>query len=537
MNTGKPKILLVDDTPENLQILVATLKDDYRLLVAPSGEKALVLAGRDPSPDMILLDVMMPGIDGYQVCERIKQTSATRDIPVIFVTALNEAGDEERGLGLGAVDYITKPISPSIVRARVKTHLALRHSMEELQQAYRIIEAQKERMQKELDVGHEIQMSMLPVSFPKRPEFELFATLEPAREVGGDFYDCFFMDEHRLCFSIGDVSDKGVPSALLMAMTKTMIKSRAVSDASTARILAHVNEELCADNDSGMFVPLFAAVLDLRTGELTSTNAGHNPPLLKHADGSVVWLSHRDGPVVGSLPGLPYGETRTQLRPGDTLLLYTDGVTEADDGSDTLFSVPRLERLLAASDIREMRDLVTEVRDAVVAFEAGAPRADDMTLLALRFKGSTNMGNGDDFRMVIPNDKAQILAVNARFENYAVSQGIPERISNQVLMAFDELIANVVDHGYDDQDHHEIRVTATRTPVRVKVTLSDDGRPFDPFATATPDLCLSAEDRALGGLGIHLCREMFDRFDYQRRDGRNIVTLETLLDTGSGSAS
>lgn len=529
MNIGKPKILLVDDTPENLQILVATLKEEYRLLVASNGEKALELARRDPSPDMILLDVMMPGIDGYQVCERIKQTAATRDIPVIFVTALNEAGDEERGLGLGAVDYITKPISPSIVRARVKTHLALRRSMEELQQAYRIIEAQKERMQKELDVGHEIQMSMLPVSFPKRPEFELFATLEPAREVGGDFYDCFFMDEHRLCFSIGDVSDKGVPSALLMAMTKTMIKSRAVSDASTARILAHVNEELCADNDSGMFVTLFAAVLDLRTGELTSTNAGHNPPLLKHADGTVAWLSHRDGPVVGSLPGLPYGETRTQLRPGDTLLLYTDGVTEADDGSDTLFSAPRLERLLAASDSREMRDLVAEVRDAVVAFEAGAPRADDMTLLALRFKGNTEAGNADDFEMVIPNDKARILAVNTRFEDYAVSQGIPERIGNQVLMAFDELIANLVDHGYDDQDRHEIRVTATRTPERVKVTLSDDGHPFDPFATAAPDLCLSAEDRALGGLGIHLCREMFDRFDYQRRDGRNIVTLEILL--------
>ena len=139
--------------------------------------------------------------------------------------------------------------------------------------------------------------------------------------------------------------------------------------------------------------------------------------------------------------------------------------------------------------------------------------------------------------MVIPNDKAQILAVNTRFENYAVSQGIPERIGNQVLMAFDELIANLIDHGYDDQDRHEIRVTATRTPERVKVTLSDDGHPFDPFATAAPDLFLSAEDRALGGLGIHLCREVFDRVAYERRAESNILTLELALDVEPSRAS
>jgi sigma-B regulation protein RsbU (phosphoserine phosphatase) len=533
----KPTILLVDDTPENLQILVAALKDNYRLLIASSGEKALELAERSAAPDMILLDVMMPGIDGYQVCERLKQSGSTRDIPVIFVTALTEAGDEERGLELGAVDYFTKPISPSIVRARVKTHLALRRSMDDLQRAYRIIEAQKERMQKELDVGHQIQMSMLPTSFPQRPELEIFAALEPAREVGGDFYDCFFVDAHRLCFSIGDVSDKGVPSALLMAMTKTMIKSRAVSDASTARIVTHVNEELCSDNDSGMFVTLFAAILDLRTGELTSTNAGHNPPLIKHADGTVAWLSHRDGPVVGSLPGLPYGETSTRLNPGDILLLYTDGVTEADDGSDTLFSAMRLEQLLASSSARDMRSLVAEVRDAVVAFEAGAPRADDMTLLVLHLRSLSDAQVTDDFEVVIVNDKTQILTANEAFEEHAVRWGIPKRLRNQVRMAFDELLANVMEYGYDDQERHEIRITAKCKPDNLTLTLSDDGRPFDPLAETAPDLSSSAEERELGGLGIHLCRKTFDRIAYERRDERNVVTLEATLDTRPGPVS
>lgn len=352
----KSKIVLVDDTPENLQILVATLKDDYRLLVASNGEKAL----------------------------------------------------------------------------------------------------------------------------------------EPARELGGDFYDCFFVDENRLCFSIGDVSDKGVPSALLMAMTKTMIKSRAASDTSTARIVAHVNEELCADNDSGMFVTLFAAILDLRTGRLTSTNAGHNPPLIKRADGTVGWLNQRDGAVVGSLPGLPYDETITQLDPGDTLLLYTDGITEADDGSETMFSAPRLERLLAASRSEDMRALVSEIRDAVVAFEAGAPRADDMTLLALHFRGGAQTRDADGFEIVVANDKAQILAVNARFDEHAARWGIPERLRNQVRMAFDELLANVIDYGYDDMDRHEILISATRSPEHFVVTLSDDGRPFGPLTATAPDLSQAA---------------------------------------------
>jgi sigma-B regulation protein RsbU (phosphoserine phosphatase) len=409
--------------------------------------------------------------------------------------------------------------------------------MEELQQAYRIIEAQKERMQKELDVGHEIQMSMLPVSFPQRPEFDVFATLEPAREVGGDFYDCFFVDEHRLCFSIGDVSDKGVPSALLMAMTKTMIKSRAVSDTSTASILAHVNDELCADNDSGMFVTLFAAILDLRTGELTSTNAGHNPPLLRHVDGTVDWLSRRDGPVAGSLPGLTYAETRTLLRPGDTLLLYTDGVTEADDGTGTLFSAPRLEQLLLASVSPDTPSLVAEVSDAVVAFEAGAPRADDMTLLALHFRGDSQARESDGFEMVIANDKTQILAVNAHFDEHAARWGIPAELGNRIRMAFDELISNVIAYGYDDSRPHEIRVTARREPGRLILTLVDDGRPFDPFSTTAPELSLSAEEREIGGLGILLCREMFDRVDYERRDGCNVVTLEAALVAKSGAVS
>jgi sigma-B regulation protein RsbU (phosphoserine phosphatase) len=322
-----------------------------------------------------------------------------------------------------------------------------------------------------------------------------------------------------------------------MAMTKTMIKSRAVSDASTARIVAHVNEELCADNDSGMFVTLFAAILDLRTGDLISTNAGHNPPLLKRGDGTLVRLNRRDGPVVGSLPGMEFGQTQTRLLPGDTLLLYTDGVTEADDGSDRLFSAPRLESLLASSRTVSMRSLVTQVRDAVVAFEAGAARADDMTLLALRFNGPHGATVSDGFEAVIPNDKTRLIQVTELFGKHAARWGIPERVQTRVLMGLDELITNVIDYGYNDQDAHEIRIKVTRTPGRLLVTLSDDARPFNPLSAPAPDLSPDADEREIGGLGIHLCREMFDQLTYERCDGRNVVTLEALLGTEAGTDS
>ena len=183
--TNRQKILVVDDDPQNIDVLVGCLKDVYRVQAARSGEAALKVARSANPPQVILLDIMMPGMDGYEVCRRLKADPDTRAIPVIFVTALSEPGDETRGLEVGAVDYIIKPISPPIVRARIKTHLDLSRSIRELQEAYDLIETQQRRMQSELDVGHEIQMSMLPTGFPQIPELDVYAWLEPAREVGG----------------------------------------------------------------------------------------------------------------------------------------------------------------------------------------------------------------------------------------------------------------------------------------------------------------------------------------------------------------
>ncbi len=267
---------------------------------------------------------------------------------------------------------------------------------EALEEAYEVIKTQKERMQGELDVGRDIQMSLVPQkfpAFPDREEFDLYATLQPAREVGGDLYDFYFLDKDRLCFCIGDVSGKGVPAALFMAMTKTLIKSRSVNDYSTASIVTHVNDELNEDNLQSMFVTLFLAILNVRTGELLYTNAGHNPSYTKRSSGSVEVLKELHGPIVGAMPGLTYKEASMRLKAGDMMLLYTDGVTEAMNKEDELYSDPRLDGLVERSSFESAQQLTEMVMADVVAFEDGNERADDITILALCFNGTSKSGS------------------------------------------------------------------------------------------------------------------------------------------------
>jgi sigma-B regulation protein RsbU (phosphoserine phosphatase) len=383
----KSTILAVDDTPENLDVVKGVLGANYIVKAATSGPMALKIAYKQ-TPDLILLDIMMPEMDGYEVCRRLKENKQTKDVPVIFLTAMDQTTDEAQGFELGAADYITKPVNPPILEARVATHLALKRSMDELQAAYQIIKGHKERMEEELNVGHDIQMSMLPLefpAFPDRSEFALDALLEPAREVGGDFYDFFFIDEDRLCIVVGDVSGKGVPAALFMAVTKTMIKTRAIDDSSPASIVTRVNDELSADNPASMFVTLFIAIADVRSGEFRYANAGHNPPYLLRTDGKLECLDQRHGPIVGAVEGMTFAEDRGRLGKNDTLLIFTDGVTEAMDPSENIYSEARLEAFIKGQNA-EPEHLTKSILGDVERHADGADQADDITILAFRLK-------------------------------------------------------------------------------------------------------------------------------------------------------
>jgi sigma-B regulation protein RsbU (phosphoserine phosphatase) len=409
-----------------------------------------------------------------------------------------------------------------------ETNRELRESLENLRRT----RFAKERMEDELNIGREIQQSMLPLEFPpfpERNEFSIFATLQPAREVGGDFYDFFFVDNDRLCLSIGDVSGKGVPAALFMAVTRTLIKSTAKNDHSPASILTHVNDELSENNESCMFVTVFTGILDVNTGDFVYTNAGHNPPYIKHADGRAERLGNRHGPIIGAQAGQVYAEDTLRLAKAETLVLYTDGVTEAMNTAEQLYSEGRLASFLALDRTAHAEDAVNRVVVQVKEFEDGAVQADDITVMAIQFEGPSGDSAVRSLELVVQNSLDEIERVNETFNEFSGENDIPDDVRRKCNLVFDELLNNTISYAFPDQKAHEIQVRIELSGRRLVVTLLDDGIPFNPFAREKPDTSLSLEEREIGGLGIHLVRNVMDECSYERRVNQNVVALVKMI--------
>ncbi len=247
--------------------------------------------------------------------------------------------------------------------------------------------ASRKRMEQELQIGREIQMSLLPATLPEEPEFSVFALCQPAFEVGGDFYDHYFVKKNQLCFCIGDVSGKGVPAALFMSVAKTMIRNYAYGrKISTADIVRDANQRISAHNPANMFCSLFIAILDIKSGSLIYTNAGHNPPFLMNNDGSLEVMKGKHGPVIGAYGGIVYSEEKIQMQPGDTVIIYTDGVTEAIGQNGEWYTVERLRDFLTGFQSASPATIVTAVAEDVEQFKGTAQQADDITMICLQYK-------------------------------------------------------------------------------------------------------------------------------------------------------
>lgn len=372
------KILVVDDESLNVTVLGDLLKDDYTVMVAKNGKQALKVVDKQ-RPDLVLLDIMMPEMDGYEVCRHLKNDPATKNIPVIFISAMGQEEDETKGLELGAVDYIRKPISPAITKSRIRTHIELRN-------AYKELETKKNCMQQELDVGHRMQLGMLPSVFPDHECFSLCASLRPAKEMSGDFYDFFFVDDDHVAFCVGDVSGKGVPAALFMAQAKILLKSHITSAGSLAESICRVNFMLSQDNDAGMFVTLFFACINLKTGDVQYVNCGHQPPLILRRDGSLERMPNPQDIILGVMEDFQYTDITAELQPGETIIVYTDGITEAVDHVNSMYGEDRLMRLLESSKGASPRQVVNAIIEDVDAFAGDVDQFDDITVLSLSRK-------------------------------------------------------------------------------------------------------------------------------------------------------
>jgi len=387
-DASRESILLVDDAPANLRLLAEMLTaQGYRVRAATSGNRALTSARAAP-PDLILLDIRMPGMNGYEVCQQLKAEQQTCHIPVIFISALDELQDKVQAFEVGGIDYVTKPFQGEEVLARVETHLALRRLQNQLQDANRKLMEANQRMERELALAGKVQASFLPPELEVEAGWQIATMIKPARQTSGDFYDVIPLPNGSLGLLIADVVDKGVSAALFMALSWILIRTYAVEHPTQpGNVLAAVNRRILAEIGSGQFITAFYGILDPAMGKLTYCNAGHPPPLLFGAQHSAGGQSlSRTGMALGVVETETWEQGVVELGLGDTLVLYSDGVTEAENEQAVPFGDSRLRAAARANlgrPAQETRDaLLAEIR----AFSGEALQSDDITVMVV-FRG------------------------------------------------------------------------------------------------------------------------------------------------------
>ena len=415
---------------------------------------------------------------------------------------------------------------------------------------------QQERIESELNIARSIQMAMLPTRFPPFPDFpnlSAFGEVIPAKEVGGDLID-FHIRDRKLFFCIGDVSGKGVPAALVMAVTRSLFRSFTSYINSPAQIVQEMNERLSSEsNQQNMFVTMFVGALDLTTGDLRYCNAGHDAPILlpvEHllSDQVPNTLLPCDANLpLGVLPGFAFSEQSAKMEEGETLFLYTDGLTEAENSAHEQFGLERIqEQLASGSEVAATpRERIVAMQQAVANFVRGAEQSDDLTMFAVQLLERTekqetknkeqgtmnkeqetkNKGVGKHFSLVMRNDIQQIPTLAEWIDMI----GLPDELNMSINLALEEAVSNVMLYAYPDTNSGRVLVEAEKTADRVTFIISDSGVAFDPTKQKEADITLSVEERAIGGLGIHLVRQLMDDIHYERKDEKNVLTLVKML--------
>jgi phosphoserine phosphatase RsbU/P len=374
---SESRILIVDDTRANIDILVEALRNDYKLSVAVDGSAALRSVEKNP-PDLVLLDIMMPDVDGYEVCRQLRAREATRELPVMFLSALEDVKNKAQGFEVGGNDYLTKPFEVLEVKARVRSLLKAK--------AY--ADAVREAMARDLRIAREIQMGILPAdlaSLTKGTGLEVDAVIEPAREVGGDLYEVLRVSDRRVVVALGDVSGKGIPAALFMAVAMTVLRTLARQIAEPDEILRRLNDELVEENPRGMFVTLQCLVFDLEQNRVSCAGAGHHQLALLSPDQPPRLAFPSTGRPAGLMPFNPIERETLPLEPGNTFVLFSDGVSEAMNTEEAFYGEDRLLAALATCADAPPKDIVNRVLTEVRAFAAGAKQSDDITVLAARY--------------------------------------------------------------------------------------------------------------------------------------------------------
>ena len=382
------KILSVDDEMD-LELLLTQYfrrkirKGEYEFKFAHNGLEALTMLLKEKDFDIILSDINMPEMDGLTLLTKINEMQNPA-LKCIMVSAYGDMGNIRQAMNRGAFDFATKPIDLDDLSNTIEKAVEQIKYIKAMQQEH----SQLESIKGDLAVAQEIQQAILPRIFPPFPEdanqMDIAASMNAAKDVAGDFYDFFRIDDDHIGFVIADVSGKGIPAAIFMAVSRTLIRATGIRGVKPSECITYINSLLAEESASNMFVTVFYGIYDIKTGDVTYTNAGHNPPYVAKADGSIVKLPLSKNIIAGFLKGYQFTEETLQLQHGDTLLLYTDGVTEAVDPDYNEYGEERLEALLKDTPQADCQQLIDAVKADVKVFANGAEQSDDITLLAIK---------------------------------------------------------------------------------------------------------------------------------------------------------
>lgn len=385
--------------------------------------------------------------------------------------------------------------------------------------------AERERMAVELSLAAAIQSNILPSTFPPYPnrcDFDIYASMNAAKEVGGDFYDFYLLDEERFAFLVADVSGKGIPAALFMMRAKMTIKSLAESGADVHVILSKANEKLCEKNEAGMFVTTWLGIVDMKTGVLSYANAGHNPPLIKRRQGAFEYIKTKPNFILAGMDGVSYHKNELQLLPGDELFLYTDGITEATNKNLELFGESRLMEALNAASEGTAQSRCKDVNKAIDSFVGDAEQFDDITMLSVKFNSFQ-----DDESIITQLDDESIRRVWNFINHQTKKADLSSKIANKAQIVVDEIYSNILLYSGAKTAQVFCQIDSTQ----MTLTFKDDGVPFDPLDAQDPDVSIGLDEREPGGLGLLMVKKMASELSYTNEDGYNVVTVKIKLVT------
>lgn len=384
------------------------------------------------------------------------------------------------------------------------------------------------RISSELALATQIQADMLPNVFPPFPdhvEFDIYASMTPAKEVGGDFYDFFMIDDTHVAIIVGDVSGKGVPAALFMVTTKTLLRDHSQLGLTPAEVFTRVNNLLCETNKAEFFVTAWMGIIDIKNGKLTYVNAGHNQPLIKHKNGSYEFLSKRTGFVLAGIEHSRYQQAEMDIVEGDRLFLYTDGVTETTSNKKELFGNDRLREFLNNQNDAPIKELTDNLLRSLNAFSYGTEQFDDITMLIFEYKEATNKNIVDK---IFPAKINELDNVINFVSNLLENANVDNKTIYKFNICVEEIFVNIAHYAYPKRSG-VATISVLIENDSIVISFKDSGIPFNPLSKDDPDITLSSEERPIGGLGIFMVKKMVDDMYYEYKDSMNILTIRKLI--------